>query len=264
MIMDEILLLKELSPKSEYIINILCAWCDMESGQIIFITELALGGTLKEYILHIEKINLRVIKKWCIQILRGIEFLHSNNVAHRDLKCNNIFMHPNTGDIVIGDLGLAKERKTNFHSVIGTPEYMAPEMFSESYDEKVDIYAFGLCLLEMITKKVPFSKCGGIGSLYKKIVDGEKPPELKRVKNCKAKDIIKQCISFDPKDRPTAKELLGNKFFEAVDNGEDDDENLTQSSEDLLVELEKEKERGVDIEAFILYNLDEFIKKKSL
>jgi WNK lysine deficient protein kinase len=137
---------------------------------------------------------------------------------------------------------------------------MAPEMFSESYDEKVDIYAFGLCLLEMITKKVPFSKCGGIGTLYKKIVAGEKPCELKRVKNCKAKDIIKHCISFDPKERPSAKELLSNKFFQAVNDGEDDDENLTQSSEDLLVELEKEKERVVDIDAFIIYNLDELSK----
>lgn len=44
-------------------------------------------------------------------------------------------------------------------SVLGTPEFMAPELYEEIYNEKVDIYAFGMCMLEMVTKERPYSEC---------------------------------------------------------------------------------------------------------
>lgn len=227
LIIDEVMLLKELSPQNVYILNFFNAWLDEENQEIVFITELALSGTLKEYILKIETIRLRVIKKWCLQILDGISFLHSQSIAHRDLKCNNIFINSNTGMISIGDFGLAKQRSTNLHSVIGTPEYMAPEMFDEKYDEKVDIYAFGMCLLEMVTKEVPYSECKAIGQIYKNIVGGIPPVAVEKIKNEKTKQLVCRCIAFDPKMRPNAKELLEDPFF--LITNEDNDENLVKT-----------------------------------
>lgn len=228
MIVNEIMLLKTLSPQNKYIINFCNAWLDEDKEHLIFVTGLALSGTLKQYISRV-CINLRVIKKWGNQILQGINFLHQQHIAHRDLKCNNIFINSNTGDILIGDLGLAKKRNTNFHSVIGTPEFMAPEMYDEDkdgntqYDEKIDIYAFGMCLIEMITKTVPYEECTGIGHVYKKVSAGIFPDALMKIKDESARAIIAKCISRNPADRPSATELIASDFFSKIVDSDNED-----------------------------------------
>lgn len=71
----------------------------------------------------------------------------------------------------IGDLGLATLKNRSFaKSVIGTPEFMAPEMYEEHYDESVDVYAFGMCMLEMATSEYPYSECTGPAQIYKRVV----------------------------------------------------------------------------------------------
>ena len=106
-------------------------------------------------------IRWNALKRWCRQILNGLEFLHSKHIIHRDIKCDNIFVNGSTGDVRIGDLGLStriseeralqngllaedKDRSvTAAMTCLGTPEFMAPELYDENYNEKVDIYAFG-------------------------------------------------------------------------------------------------------------------------
>ena len=65
-----------------------------------------------------------------------------------------------------------RRKKKGFDIVclIGTPEFMAPELYDENYDEKVDIYAFGMCVLEMVTKEVPYSECINPAQIYKKVI----------------------------------------------------------------------------------------------
>jgi serine/threonine protein kinase len=76
------------------------------------------------------------------------------------VKCENIFINGNNGQAKIGDLGLATlKSREHMSSVLGTPEFMAPELYEEKYDEKVDIYAFGMCVLEMVTKEYPYNEC---------------------------------------------------------------------------------------------------------
>uniref|UniRef100_A0A914RJ00 Protein kinase domain-containing protein n=1 Tax=Parascaris equorum TaxID=6256 RepID=A0A914RJ00_PAREQ len=70
--------------------------------------------------------------------------------------------------VKIGDLGLATlKNKSYAKSVIGTPEFMAPEMYEEMYDESVDVYAFGMCLLEMVTGEYPYSECQFPAQIYR-------------------------------------------------------------------------------------------------
>ena len=86
--------------------------------------------------------------------MAGLVYLHEQPVPiiHRDLKCENIFINSNSGEIRIGDLGLSTPMNNSYtSSVLGTPEFMAPELYEEHYDCQVDIYAFGMCMLEMIT-----------------------------------------------------------------------------------------------------------------
>ena len=68
-------------------------------------------------------------------------------------------------------MGLATLKNRSFaKSVIGTPEFMAPEMYEEHYDEGVDVYAFGMCMLEMATSEYPYSECMGPAQIYKKVI----------------------------------------------------------------------------------------------
>lgn len=149
---------------------------------------------------------MKAIKNWARQILRGLCFLHSQTppIIHRDLKCDNIFVNGNSGLVKIGDLGLAiVMQQPTARSVIGniidwlviyfwgyfstrpcklnrwqtflillgagTPEFMAPELYEEDYNELVDIYSFGMCILEMITCEYPYSECKNPAQIYKKV-----------------------------------------------------------------------------------------------
>ncbi|XP_026733928.1 uncharacterized protein LOC113498184 [Trichoplusia ni] len=183
---------------------------------IVLITELMLSGTLKAYLRRFKRINPKVLKSWCRQILKGLNFLHSRTppIIHRDLKCDNIFITGTTGSVKIGDLGLATLKNRSFaKSVIGTPEFMAPEMYEEHYDESVDVYAFGMCMLEMATGEYPYSECSGPAQIYKKVVSGVKPQSLEKVTIPEVRDIIESCIKPNKTDRPKVKDLLNHEFF---------------------------------------------------
>ncbi|XP_064483569.1 serine/threonine-protein kinase WNK4-like isoform X4 [Ornithodoros turicata] len=184
---------------------------------LVLITELMTSGTLKTYLRRFKKINMKVLKSWCRQILKGLHFLHSRPppIIHRDLKCDNIFITGTTGSVKIGDLGLATLKNRSFaKSVIGTPEFMAPEMYEEHYDESVDVYAFGMCMLEMATSEYPYSECSGPAQIYKKVTTGIRPQCYDKVESCELRDIIGQCIRLKKEERPTVKELLQLDFFQ--------------------------------------------------
>lgn len=183
---------------------------------IVLVTELMLSGTLKSYLRRFKKITPKVLKSWCRQILKGLYFLHtrSPSIIHRDLKCDNIFITGTTGSIKIGDLGLATLKNRSFaKSVIGTPEFMAPEMYEESYDEAVDVYAFGMCMLEMATSEYPYNECAGPAQIYKKVVCGIKPVSFEKIESPEVKDIIDRCTKLRKEDRPSCLDLLNSDFF---------------------------------------------------
>lgn len=116
----------------------------------------------------------------------------------------------------IGDLGLATLKSGSFaKSVIGTPEFMAPEMYEERYDEAVDVYAFGMCMLEMATSEYPYNECTVPAAIYKKVVSGVKPASFDKVLDDKVRQIIARCIQLNKDDRPSCKELLNSEFFSA-------------------------------------------------
>ena len=185
-----------------------------EDEKVVFITELMSSGTLKDFC-NKYPIPLKQIKRYCREVLECLQYLHtpssqpnntSNNqisggaaaaaagpstsssttssaaasasnlskkiVIHRDLKCDNIFMSTSGKGIKIGDLGLAT---TDGKSVMGTPEFMAPEMYESGYSTTVDIYAFGLCLLEMVTGKTPYIECTTVIQIYKNVLAGILP-----------------------------------------------------------------------------------------
>ncbi|CAC5409771.1 WNK [Mytilus coruscus] len=188
---------------------------------IVLVTELMTSGTLKTYIKRLKKLNTKVLRNWCKQILKGLYFLHTRSpqVIHRDLKCDNIFITGPTGSVKIGDLGLATLKNKSFaKSVIGTPEFMAPEMYEEHYDESVDVYAFGMCMLEMATSEYPYKECHNAAQIYRRVTTGVPPDALEKVDSPYIKDIIESCIRSRKEERYSVKDLLQHDFF-LDDNG---------------------------------------------
>ncbi|KAG8554725.1 hypothetical protein GDO81_003875 [Engystomops pustulosus] len=188
---------------------------------IVLVTELMTSGTLKTYLKRFKVMKPKVLRSWCRQILKGLQFLHTRTppIIHRDLKCDNIFITGPTGSVKIGDLGLATLMRTSFaKSVIGTPEFMAPEMYEEHYDESVDVYAFGMCMLEMATSEYPYSECQNAAQIYRKVTSGIKPASFNKVSDPEVKEIIESCIRQNKTERLSIKDLLNHAFF-AEDTG---------------------------------------------
>ncbi|XP_077781032.1 serine/threonine-protein kinase WNK2 isoform X14 [Podarcis muralis] len=188
---------------------------------IVLVTELMTSGTLKTYLKRFKVMKPKVLRSWCRQILKGLHFLHTRTppIIHRDLKCDNIFITGPTGSVKIGDLGLATLKRASFaKSVIGTPEFMAPEMYEEHYDESVDVYAFGMCMLEMATSEYPYSECQNAAQIYRKVTCGVKPASFDKVTDPEIKEIIGECICKNKEERYEIKDLLSHAFF-AEDTG---------------------------------------------
>ncbi|XP_061338665.1 probable serine/threonine-protein kinase WNK9 isoform X10 [Gastrolobium bilobum] len=217
----EIHLLKTLKHKN--IMKFCTSWVDTANRHINFVTEMFTSGTLRQYRFKHKRVNIRAIKHWCRQILEGLHYLHSHDppVIHRDLKCDNIFINGNQGEIKIGDLGLAAIlRKSNAARCVGTPEFMAPEVYEEDYNELVDIYSFGMCILEMVTFEYPYSECNHPAQIYKKVVSGKKPEALYKVNDPEVRQFVEKCLATVSL-RLSAKELLKDPFLQIDDYGSD-------------------------------------------
>ena len=179
----------------------------IEKDNIYIIMEYAEGGSLDE------KIKLARFKKqffdtdtilnWISQVILGVMLIHSKNILHRDLKCQNIFLNKE-GIVKIGDFGISKELETMSRMAetnIGTPYYMAPEAWrGESYGEKADIWAIGWILYELTLLRKPFD-ADSVQGVFDKIIN--KPISLEGEKtDTDIKVLIYTMLEYDQKKRP--------------------------------------------------------------
>ncbi|XP_019432312.1 PREDICTED: probable serine/threonine-protein kinase WNK4 isoform X2 [Lupinus angustifolius] len=204
------------SLKHHSIIRFYTSWIDVDNKAFNFVTEMFTSGSLREYRKKYKQVSIKAIKSWSRQILQGLVYLHEHDppVIHRDLKCDNIFVNGHLGQVKIGDLGLAAILRGSqpAHSVIGTPEFMAPELYEEEYNELVDVYSFGMCVLEMFTSDYPYSECTNPAQIYKKVTSGKLPMAFFRIEDMEARKFIGKCLG-PASQRPSAKDLLLDPFL---------------------------------------------------
>ncbi|CAD8212621.1 unnamed protein product [Paramecium octaurelia] len=146
--------LKTLSEhKLHHIVNILDL--DSYNNYIVIIMDLA-TGSFQEFWKNERIVDIKLILHYFLQIVQGTEELHSLSLIHRDLKLDNVvYMEINNQKhLKLCDTGLMREKSGRKTITVGTPYYMAPEQINQNiYDEKIDIWALGMILYEMIAKK---------------------------------------------------------------------------------------------------------------
>lgn len=150
-------------------------------------------------------------------IARGMKFLHSNQIVHRDLKSLNILLDKNNR-IRICDFGFSRHASEDslMSQNIGTPHWMAPEILSTStnYTSKVDVYAFGVVLWELATSQVPYSGLEA-SQIIAQVLANDIRPEIPSDLNPGMKKLITQCWDRNPDNRPTFHEIV-----ERIQSGE--------------------------------------------
>ncbi|KAM9813356.1 LOW QUALITY PROTEIN: serine/threonine-protein kinase Nek4 [Neosynchiropus ocellatus] len=156
----------------------------------------------------------RQVVEWFVQIAMALQYLHERNILHRDLKTQNIFLTKNN-IIKVGDLGIARvlENQNDMAStLIGTPYYMSPELFSNKpYNHKSDVWALGCCLYEMSTLRHAFN-AKDMNSLVYRIVQG-KLPQMPSCYDPQLGDLIKRMLCKSPEDRPEVKVILRQPYI---------------------------------------------------
>ncbi|KAJ7384469.1 Mitogen-activated protein kinase kinase kinase 2 [Desmophyllum pertusum] len=158
------------------------------------------GGSLSDHIKRNKTLSESKSRKYTLQILEGVSFLHSKNIIHRDIKGSNVLLDGH-GNVKLADFGLSKiiqkiGSKTNLMSYCGTPYWMAPEIFrGEGYGRKADIWSVGCTVVEMLTGRPPMGHLEPAAAIYK---IGSEPtePALPESVSQDAKDFIQAALAW--------------------------------------------------------------------
>ncbi|XP_016387841.1 mitogen-activated protein kinase kinase kinase 19-like [Sinocyclocheilus rhinocerous] len=181
------------------------------------------GGSISNILSRFGPLPEKVFVLYTRQILEGVAYLHANRVIHRDLKGNNIMLMPN-GVVKLIDFGCARRlsclqtstgSKSDFlKSVHGTPYWMAPEVISETgHGRKSDIWSIGCTVYEMATGKPPLAHMNKMAALFYIGAQKGLMPSLTDDFSTHAKSFVKACLTRDPKQRPSAEELLRHPYI---------------------------------------------------
>lgn len=163
----------------------------------------------------------RQVVEWSVQIAMGLQYLHSKQILHRDLKTQNIFL-TKANLIKIGDLGIAKVLDTNTlnetlpaSTLIGTPYYMSPEIFQNiPYSYKSDMWSFGCCIYELLTLRHAFH-AKDMNSLVYAVMKKD-PPSIPEAQYSATIELLaKKLLSRDPIMRPSPQEYLRHPFIKS-------------------------------------------------
>ena len=181
------------------------------------VLEFCSKGSLSNLIKTYKNLNENIIRKYISQILDGLEYLHANNIIHRDIKCANILI--GEGGICkltdFGEAKLIKKEKNLNSSIHGTANWIAPEIIKSSAETRFsDIWSFGCTIIEMFQGKPPYSDKKDTLSIFNCIIKDKEPPEIPEKMSDLLKDFVQKCIFFEPSKRYNVYELKRHPFLQ--------------------------------------------------
>ncbi|XP_024357689.1 serine/threonine-protein kinase 52 [Physcomitrium patens] len=183
------------------------------------VVEFLAGGTLKDFLIRHRrrKLSYKVVVELALDVARGLAYLHSQKIAHRDVKTENMLLDKQRR-VKIADFGVARVEASNPKDMTGdtgTPGYMAPEILDgKPYNKKCDVYSFGICLWEVYCCDMPYLNLS-FADMTSAVVHQNLRPEMPKCCPSGLADIMKRCWDANPEKRPAMADVV--KMLEALD-----------------------------------------------
>ncbi|CAK4072469.1 unnamed protein product [Aphanomyces euteiches] len=205
--------------KHPNVLNLIDFYSELKHYYIV--TDLCEGGELFDRIAHLTYYTEKEARDLVKTLLTGIKYCHDLGIVHRDLKPENILMtdKENNSSIKIADFGFAKEVTNGLTTTCGSPEYIAPEIIArsnseEKYGTHADIWSIGVITYVLLAGYTPFHD-DNQSVLFDNIANGLYyfySPDWDEVSQ-EAKDFVSWALTLDPKQRPSADDLLKDTWI---------------------------------------------------
>jgi serine/threonine protein kinase len=179
------------------------------------------GGTLRDYLLKRNVLTIEEAGSFLDQIASALQHAHDYGVVHRDVKPSNILLRSD-GYAYLADFGLAKAKMevdclSYGGTMIGTPEYMAPELSNGANDHRSDIYSLGIILYQMLTGRVPFMADSPVAVTLKHLQIQPTPPtQINSIIPASIEAVMLKALAKDPGDRYQQARLLAADYRKAL------------------------------------------------
>eukprot|EP00755_Sulcionema_specki_P001162 Sspe_Gene.25943::Locus_10565_Transcript_1_1_Confidence_1.000_Length_3867::g.25943::m.25943 len=185
-------------------------------GHVVICTECVSSGSLQAVINQFGRLPPLAVKRYGLEIVKGLEYLHSKDIVHRDLKPANVLLL-DTGDCKLADFGISAvlSSASKGCEAVGTLPFMAPEACRGEVSYVTDIWSFAITVFQMSTGTLPYddAELQSAGFMHR-LGEGQIRPDISPVESDTVmSSMLQRCLQFNPAMRCTASELLRSPFF---------------------------------------------------